>query len=129
MKRWSAVFAALLAFVFADALHASDAVMPRITLACGGIGQDESARMRALQSAHALTMIFTLSDGTYIADVMVRIDDPLADLRIERECGPIGLVDVPAPGKYRVVATFEGRAQERWVELHPFGGDRLVLRW
>jgi hypothetical protein len=129
MNRCHAVLVALMTFMLAGTLHASEVLAPRITLACGGIGEDESARMRALEKAHALTMIFALRDGTYITDVMVRIEDPLADLHIERACGPIGLVDVPVPGRYRVVARFGAHSQEHWVELRPFGGDRLVLRW
>lgn len=129
MNRCQVVLVALLALVLAGTSHASEALAPRITLACGGIGEDESARMRTLEKAHALTMIFALRDGTYITDVMVRIEDPLADLHVERACGPIGLVDVPVPGRYRVVARFGAHAQEHWVELRPFGGSRLVLRW
>lgn len=101
----------------------------RITLACGGIGADESSRMLALEKAHALLILFARADGAYLAGIPVRIDDPLKGLGVERTCGPIGLVDVPVSGRYRVVAQFEGRTLEQWVELKPQGGSRLVLRW
>ncbi len=121
------IFIVLLALT--GVVNAADAAAPRITLSCGGIGQDESARMLALEKSHALTIIFTLRDGSYVADVRLRIDGPVADTSVERECGPIGLVNVSAPGRYRVAASFDGRDLEQWVELKPLGGDRLVLRW
>jgi hypothetical protein len=100
-----------------------------ITLACGGIGKDESSRMLALQPAHALTLVFAAADGSYLAGVDTRIEAPLAGLSTRRSCGPIGLVDVPVPGQYRISANHEGRVLEQWVDLAPAGGARLVLRW
>ncbi len=100
-----------------------------ITLACGGIGKDESERMLALEKAHALTLLLVSGDGAYLSGVEVRIDDPLADLAVSRACGPIGLVDVPEEGRYRIAATFDGQTQTQWLDLRPMGGKRLVLRW
>lgn len=100
-----------------------------ITLACGGIGQDESSQMRALEKAHSLMILFATREGAYLTDVVTRIDDPLADRAIERACGPIGLADVPVAGRYRITATFEGRTQEHWLALAPMSGKRLVLSW
>ena len=109
--------------------HAASADDGPITLACGGIGKDESTRMLALQPAHALTLIFAAADGSYIAGVDTRIEAPLEGLSVQRSCGPIGLVDVPAPGQYRVTAEYQGRTLEQWLDLTPVGGARLVLRW
>lgn len=101
----------------------------QISIECGGIGEDEAARMRAEAGSHALLIQFVSIDGGYLADVHARIDDPLRDLRAEADCGPIGLVDVPSAGRYRVTATYDGRVQEQWVNLKPAGGARMVLRW
>lgn len=100
-----------------------------ITLACGGIGQDESAAMRAMEKAHALMILFTERGGSYVTDVATRVDDPLGDLSVARDCGPIGLLDVPVAGRYRITATYAGVTREQWVELTPMGGARLVLSW
>lgn len=100
-----------------------------ITLACGGIGKDDSERMLALQPAHALTLIFAAADGSYLTAVPTQIDAPLHGLSVARACGPIGQVDVPVAGQYRIRATHEGRSIERWLELAPGGGARQVLRW
>lgn len=100
-----------------------------ITLACGGIGKDESSRMLALQPAHSLTLLFVDASGAYLAGVPVRIESPMAGLEVWRSCGPVGLVDVPQPGQYRVMAEYQGRVLENWLDLRPAGGARLVLRW
>lgn len=113
----------------ASVAHADETAEGLITLACGGIGKDESSRMLALQPAHALTLIFAAADGSYLAGVDTRIEAPLEGLSTQRACGPVGLVDVPARGQYRITANHEGRVIEQWLDLTPTGGARLVLRW
>lgn len=100
-----------------------------LRLECGGIGLEESQRMRAEVTMHALTLFFSTTGGGFITDVMTRVDDPLGDRRVEVSCGPIGHLDVPKAGRYRITATYAGAAQEHWVELTPGGGARLSLRW
>lgn len=100
-----------------------------IAIECGGIGEDEAARMRAEGASRALMIQFLTIDGGFLADVHTRVDDPLRDLRAEADCGPIGLVDVASAGRYRVTASYDGRVQEHWVNLKPGGGARMVLRW
>lgn len=100
-----------------------------LRLECGGIGLEESQRMRAEVAMHALTLFFSTIEGSFITDVATRVDDPLADRRVEASCGPLGQLDVPEPGRYRITATYAGVTQEHWVELTPGGGARLALRW
>lgn len=100
-----------------------------ITLACGGIGQDESEAMRAMEKAHALMILFTEQGGSYVTGVATRIDDLLGDRSRAGDCGPIGLLDVPVAGRYRITATYSGVTREQWVDLTPMGGARLVLSW
>lgn len=100
-----------------------------LRLECGGIGLEESQRMRADAPMHALTLLFSTVDGAYLADVATRIDDPLAGHRVEALCGPIGQVDVAEAGRYRISARFGNVTQEHWVDLVPGGGARLALRW
>lgn len=102
---------------------------PALRLECGGIGLEESQRMRAEVAMHALTLLFATTAGGFVTDVATRVDDPLGDRRVEASCGPIGQVDVPAPGRYRITATYAGATQEHWIELTPGGGARLSLRW
>ncbi len=107
----------------------SSAQRPAITLTCGGIGAEESQAMLAAEKSHALTVVFATSEGSWLAGVDTRVDDPLADLQAQARCGPLGLVEVPVAGRYRVVATYRGETREQWVDLTPGGGARLVLRW
>ncbi len=100
-----------------------------LRLECGGIGLEESQRMRAEVTMHALTVFFSTMEGGFIADVATQVDDPLGDRRVEASCGPIGQLDVPEVGRYRITATYAGSTQEHWVELTPGGGARLALRW
>ena len=100
-----------------------------LRLECGGIGLEESERMRAEAAMHALTLFFSTTEGGFVTDVATRVDDPLADRRVESSCGPIGQLDVPEAGRYRITATYGGQTQEHWVDLAPAGGARLALRW
>ena len=102
---------------------------PILRLECGGIGLEESERMRAEVGMHALTVFFSTTAGGWVTDVETRVDEPLSGLRAEASCGPIGQVDVPTPGRYRISASYAGERQEHWVDLAPQGGARLSLRW
>lgn len=100
-----------------------------IKLVCGGIGVDESAKMRAEISSHSLTILYSTPDGSYLTGVHTRVDDPLKDRSAESECGPVGQVDVSEPGRYRVTATFTGQTRSQWFDLKPGGGARTVMSW
>ena len=102
---------------------------PALRLECGGIGLEESQRMRAEVAMHALTLFFSTTEGGFVTDVATRVDDPLGDRRVEASCGPLGQLDVPEAGRYRVTATYAGQTQEHWLDLSPGGGARLALRW
>ena len=102
---------------------------PMLRLDCGGIGLEESERMRAEVGMHALTLFFSTTEGGWVTDVETRVDEPLSGQRVEASCGPIGQVDVPTPGRYRISASYAGERQEHWVDLVPQGGARLSLRW
>ncbi|HHW64408.1 MAG TPA: hypothetical protein GX403_10775 [Rhodocyclaceae bacterium] len=117
--------------VSAQAVSQQDAAAGEqgLRLECGGIGLEESQRMRAEVTMHALTLFFSTTEGGFVTDVATRVDDPLGDRRVEAACGPIGQLDVAEAGRYRVTATYAGQTQEHWVELSPGGGARLSLRW
>ncbi|MDI3515370.1 MAG: hypothetical protein PWP40_2599 [Rhodocyclaceae bacterium] len=102
---------------------------PALRLECGGIGLEESQRMRAEVGMHALTLFFSTMEGGFVTDVATRVDDPLGDRRVEASCGPLGQLDVAEAGRYRITATYAGQTQEHWMDLSPGGGARLALRW
>lgn len=102
---------------------------PALRLECGGIGLEESQRMRTEVGMHALTLFFSTMEGGFVTDVATRVDDPLGDRRVEASCGPLGQLDVAEAGRYRITATYAGQTQEHWIDLSPGGGARLALRW
>lgn len=99
-----------------------------LNLQCGGITIDESGQMRA-QSGHALQLLFADMNGAWLTDVATRIEDASGKVLAEASCGPVGLVDVTTPGRYRVVGVSAGVERETWVDLKPGGNARAVLRW
>lgn len=131
MKPCKSAFVALALLVLAlpawTQAVVEDALMLRLD--CGGIGLEESERMRAEVGMHALTVFFSTTEGGWVTDVETQVDEPLSGLRAEASCGPIGQVDVPTPGRYRISASYAGERQEHWVDLAPQGGARLSLRW
>lgn len=111
------------------ALPVTAVAADEIRLVCGGIGIDESAPLRASAAMHALTILFTTADGAYLSGVHTRVDDPQDASSAEAACGPVGQIDVPKAGRYRVSTEFDGKKREQWFELKPGGGERATLRW
>ncbi|WP_303785759.1 hypothetical protein [Azovibrio restrictus] len=100
-----------------------------VTLQCGGIGSDESSAMLAESKQQSLTLLYVSSDGHYMSDVQTRIESVKGEHVAEQNCGPIGQVNVAAPGRYKLKASFGDQKQEKTLTLKPRGGQRLVLRW
>lgn len=125
--RMTAVMACCAALFAAPGALADD--KDEIRLQCGGVGLDESEALRASAGRHALMIIFATPDRAYLSGVQTRIDDPLADRVAEAECGPIGLVDVPTAGRYRLTTSFRGESRSQWFDLEPGGGARTVVQW
>ena len=71
---------------------------PILRLDCGGIGLEESERMRAEVGMHALTVFFSTTEGGWVTDVETQVDEPLSGLRAEASCGPIGRSTCPRRG-------------------------------
>jgi hypothetical protein len=85
---------------------------------CGGVGVDEQQRMKAQASGHDLMLTFATSNGSYMADVEVRIRDARGATVLDASCdGPIMLADLPGPGTYRVTASAAGASKQRSVNV------------
>jgi hypothetical protein len=88
-----------------------------VRYACGGIGSDESAAMRAAMKQFPLSLLFARPDGGYLADVDVAI--LAADGRTVlamRASGPVCLIDLP-PGRYEVAAASGGVGKSHSVSI------------
>lgn len=98
----------------------------------GGIGLDESEAMKAAAKDYPLSLTFAAQrDGKadYVANVAVVIQDGHGKQVLQAEAqGPYMLVKLPA-GSYKVSATYNGKAQEREVNVQNSGTARAVFEW
>ncbi|MDE2584859.1 MAG: hypothetical protein KGN39_05620 [Betaproteobacteria bacterium] len=130
LPRWLFLGLLPLAALAPSAARAADAAADGAPqLVCGGIGSDESARLLAESPKHALTIIFAATDGGYLSDVQTEVSGPKGAMAKNPSCGPIGQVDVPRAGHYKIKVCYAGQEQEKSLSLKPGGGGRLVLRW
>lgn len=102
-----------------------------ITFATGGIGQSESAAMKAAAGHYDLMITFADRNGDYLAAVNVKIQDGKGNTVLNTVSAPILLVDLPA-GHYTVQADVEGKLLVKTLNLpartngHP---TEVVYRW
>jgi hypothetical protein len=100
-----------------------------ITYVSGGIGVDAEEKLRAQRSEYNLMLVFTLTEGNYIADVRVTLADAKGATLVEHVAdGPYFLAKLPA-GRYSVSATYEGKTQTRTVSVGGKGLSTAYLRW
>jgi hypothetical protein len=94
----------------------------------GGIGEGALAAMKAKESEYNVKLVFTLTEGNYLADVGVVLRDAAGKTVVERVAdGPILLARLPA-GTYTASVTYNGKAQSRNIRV----GERLrteYFRW
>jgi hypothetical protein len=96
---------------------------------CGGVGQVDAERIKAEAAKHHALLTFADRGGAYVADVDVRVIDSRGGEVLRAQCdGPLMLLDLPAPGKYRVVATVDGVQREQALTIGK-GTVRAVFVW
>lgn len=103
-----------------------------ISYRSGGVGQDESAAMKAAAARYPLALTFTARIGrrdAYIAGVKVHIAaaDGGTVLEVTSD-GPFLLVDLPA-GSYKVTAENDGVARSRNVQIKAGAHSAMVFGW
>ncbi|HVG04633.1 MAG TPA: carboxypeptidase-like regulatory domain-containing protein [Burkholderiaceae bacterium] len=95
----------------------------------GGIGLEESERMKQMADKYSLQLIVSSRSGAYLADTRVTItganSQKVLDLPLD---APWVLVDL-APGSYKVSVTHAGMAQERNVTLAPGKREQIVVQF
>ena len=127
---WKALWIVILTCVGAAPAFAADTVpaKPGVAFVSGGVGENALAELKAREKEFNLKLVFTLTEGNYLADVGVRIADAGGRTVIEHVTeGPIFLARLPR-GAYTVTATYNGRTQTRKLSV----GERLqtaYLRW
>lgn len=98
----------------------------------GGVGQEESAAMKAAAARYPLALTFTARIGkrdAYTAGIRVRITAASGATVFEATSdGPFLLLDLPA-GRYTVTAENGGVAQSRSVRIQAGGHSAMVFGW
>jgi hypothetical protein len=102
-----------------------------VTYLCGGVGEEETARMKSDARDYDLMLTFAERNGSYLANVSVDIADARGNSVLQATCdAPIMLVDLPKNGTYRVRAEAEGYSVARTAQVHVTGRTRSrVLVW
>lgn len=97
----------------------------------GGIGFDERQEMRAMRSGYTLSLLFAARDGSYCADIEVKIASANGEQVFAAGAdGPWFLVNLPA-GRYSVTVTPAGgaHAQQKDVTIKSGGHSELNFFW
>lgn len=95
----------------------------------GGIGLEESDRLKQMADQYSLQLIISSRSGAYLADTRVTITgtggQKVLDLPLD---APWLLVDL-APGNYKLVVAHAGQTQERNVTLTSSKREQLVVQF
>ena len=95
----------------------------------GGVGLEESERLKQMANKFSLQLIVSSRSGAYLADTRVTIiganSQKILDLALD---APWLLVDL-APGSYKVFVAHAGLTQERTVTLAPGKRQELVVQF
>ena len=136
MKQATLLFALLVAHAattsFAQSASATatgSATAQAATFRCGGVGEDEQRSMKAEAAQHDLLLSFASASGAYLADIDVEIRRG-GNVVLQGRCsGPLMLVNLAPAGSYEIVATSQGQAQRRSVQVGGAKGATVAFRW
>jgi hypothetical protein len=102
-----------------------------IEYTAGGVGLEDQQRLDRLAQArdYNLKAVFALNTGNYVADVDVVLQDQSGRRLIDYEAdGPYFVAKVP-PGRYTLVATYEGEPQRHAVSIGDHGARTEYFHW
>jgi hypothetical protein len=100
-----------------------------ISYMSGGAGTESVDRLRSMEKDFSLKLVFALDSGAYLADVHVIITDASDTVVLDAVAeGPWLLATLPT-GRYRVDASFGGRAETRRVVIGPGTLRTIEFRW
>jgi hypothetical protein len=122
----AAVFVSTLPVAFAQAPVEGRTAQDRRFLT-GGVGLDESERMKTLASDFSLTVLVAASSGAYLADTRLMIRDAQGKAVLDAQISsPYLLVDLAA-GRYDVQATHQGVTQQRRINVAENSRAKVVF--
>ncbi len=123
-----ALQAAVLALAQPTAGGSATQAAPAFT--CGGIGEGEQERFKREAALHHALVTFSSESGAYVADVAVKVTAADGKVVAEGNCaGPLMLLDVPAPGSYRIAASLAGEQQQKDLRLGVRKPTRVSFVW
>lgn len=108
---------------------ADEPVLPRqmyegTAFITGGIGEEELAQINAARTDFNVRLLMAEKAGAYVTGVRIVIVDGKGKTVLEAgSAGPYLLVKLPK-GKYQINASYEGRSQDRRLEV---GGSAQTL--
>lgn len=113
---------------------ASDPVPPLQTydgtaFVTGGIGEEELAQINAARADFNVRLLMAEKGGAYVTGVRVVIVDGKGNKVLEvGTSGPYLLTKLPK-GTYQINASYEGRSQDRRLEVRDGGAQMLSFYW
>jgi hypothetical protein len=101
----------------ANAAYIREGTSHGVKYMSGGVGINERAAMDRMDKNYDLKLIFAEPSGPYLANVNVEILNASGKKLVETtDNGPWFFAKLP-DGKYRVVATFNGKKEAREVDI------------
>lgn len=96
----------------------------------GGIGSDEEQYMRSVAADWPLRLTFAQSpSGDFVAGVRLLITNEKGTPYLQSsDAGPMTYVRLP-PGKWRIVASYQGKSETREVTLDGKTGRDVFFGW
>ncbi|WP_291991889.1 carboxypeptidase-like regulatory domain-containing protein [Candidatus Accumulibacter sp. ACC003] len=95
----------------------------------GGVGEESLQRLRDRVSEFNLKLVFAMKSGAYLSAVRVSIADAKGKTILEAiSDGPWFLAKLPV-GKYRVIASYAGKALEQSVAVDATALKTVDFRW
>jgi hypothetical protein len=100
-----------------------------VTYLNGGAGDEEVQFIKQSIKDYSLALAFSRTGGEYVASVSITIKDAKGATVFEApSVGPYLLVKL-APGKYSVVASYQGDAQTRPVTVGKSASSLITFGW
>ena len=126
------MLAILIGMIWCGVASGAAALEPRqaaVEVLAGGIGEEEQQALAARERDFNLKLVFSLSQGNYLADVDIVVSDAKGAAIVRRNgTGPWVLVQLPA-GSYTVTASQRGTIVTRAVRIGPRRLRTEYLRW
>ena len=118
-----------IAFLFCAATGSALAAMGDAPAVSGGVGDEDRDALMQAYGQYNLHLAFAEKSGDYVADVGVKVRDSRGrEMWSGTADGPLLFMKLP-PGRYEVVADFDGKEQRKSVQVGPRGGRLVTLLW